>query len=77
MAVAAEFLPGCRPAGGKSRAEHRHARFCAPARAFVDKNPVNFGVLILVFDLRATFFYIFARVLQILYVEFESPWLER
>src|SRR6476620_8350935 len=38
---------------------------------------MDLGVLILVFDLRAAFFDVFSRILEVFHVEFESPRLER
>ena len=63
--------------GLRLRAEHRHARFGAPERALGQENPVNLRVLVLVFDLSATLFDVFSRILEVFDIELETPGFKR
>jgi hypothetical protein len=57
--------------------KHRHARFRAPSLTLLNKDLVDFGVLIFVLNLNPTLLHILSGVLQILVFELETPRFQR
>src|SRR5918999_1749562 len=63
--------------GGSNLIKHRQLRLRSTSFAFVEKYPVDFRILILVLDLRATFVLVLIRFGKIVNQVLKSPGFQR